>query len=209
MSAGAAIRGRVADSADRPIVATVLLHEGFLSQDQWAVGLDDDVARVATDADGRFAFEGLTEGWYALVAEARDHGVDAATPVGVSAGIDANVRIEVRPLRADESIVGRVVDESDRPFADVPVRWTRLIQSSAGGFRMGTHVVRSDADGAFHCRAGADAETNFLATFADGRTVTAQRVRGGARDVLLRKPATPTFSPILVPSRWLRTPMRR
>jgi RNA polymerase sigma-70 factor (ECF subfamily) len=193
MPAGGAIRGRVADAADRPIVATLRLHEGFLSQDQWAVGLDDDVVRVATDADGRFAFEGLSEGWYALVAEARDHGVDAATPVGVSAGLDADVRIEVRPLRNDESIVGRVVDESDHPLADVPVRWTRLIQSSAGGFRMGTHVVRSDADGAFRCRADADAETNFLATFEDGRTATAQRVRGGARDVVLRKPTTPTF----------------
>lgn len=193
MPAGGAIRGRVVDAADRPIVATLRLHEGFLSQDQWAVGLDDDVARVATDVDGRFAFEGLTEGWYALVAEARDHGVDAATPVGVSAGLDADVRIEVRPLRDEESIVGRVVDESDHPLADVPVRWTRLVQSSAGGFRMGTHVVRSDADGAFRCRADADAETNFLATFEDGRTATAQRVRGGARDVVLRKPTTPTF----------------
>jgi RNA polymerase sigma-70 factor (ECF subfamily) len=120
MPAGGAIRGRVVDAADRPIVATLRLHEGFLSQDQWAVGLDDDVARVATDVDGRFAFEGLTEGWYALVAEARDHGVDAATPVGVSAGLDADVRIEVRPLRDEESIVGRVVDESDHPLADVP-----------------------------------------------------------------------------------------
>lgn len=193
MPAGGAIRGRVADAADRPILATVLLHEGFLSQDQWAVGLDDDVVRIATDADGRFAFEGLTAGWYALVAEARDHGVDAATPVGVSAGVDADVRVEVRPLRDDESIVGRVVDASDRPLADVPVRWTRMIQSPAGGFRMGTHVVRSDADGAFRCRADAGGETNFLATFADGRTATAPRVRGGARDVVLRKPATPTF----------------
>lgn len=195
---GGAIRGVVLDESGRPTPAKVVLHPGLLTDDAWAVGLDDAAARIATNAGGEFVLEGLAEGWYALVAEHRELRVERPIPIGVTAGAEAEVRIEMRRLRDDERIVGRVVDELDRPLADVPVRWTRLIQSKAGGFRMGTHVVRSEADGSFSCPADATSETNFLATFEDGRTASIARIRGGSHDVVLRRPATTTFDVTIV-----------
>jgi hypothetical protein len=91
-------------------------------------GTDRDISKsVATGADGRFSFTGLSQGKYSLMAAARgfslqyfEHHDPFATAIAVGPDIDTD-RLVFR-LQPDASIEGQITDENNEPVQSALVR---------------------------------------------------------------------------------------
>lgn len=93
-------------------------------------------AAIATDATGRFTFEGLQPGSYRLGAQkpgflttqyGARRGGTRGTPIQLDPGAEKQVEFKILPQGV---IAGRVVDEDGDPVANVEVTANRLTQST-------------------------------------------------------------------------------
>jgi RNA polymerase sigma-70 factor (ECF subfamily) len=119
----------------------------------------------STDAEGRFAFEGIAAGPYRLAASHPEHPTDAGTVA--DAGADASTAVEIR-LPPGQRIAGSVVDAAGHPVAGAEVearlsplarlrgrdRLSWLLERGDGAFLEAcSRAARSAADGSFSTQA--------------------------------------------------------
>lgn len=187
--------GRVEDGEERPIEGAevaIVSRKGFDTR-AFMRSLDDEAAvgRARTDAEGRFRFEDLASGEYALrVARA-----------GFADKLEALVEVSAETRDSDlgtlrmspvAPIEGRVVDSAERPIAGARVGWFTETTSLEQGkllrlerLMRGMSQITTDADGRFLIEAVAEGERIQVMASAEGYT------RGEGRMV-----RAPTESPV-------------
>ncbi|MGE5277313.1 MAG: carboxypeptidase regulatory-like domain-containing protein [Acidobacteriota bacterium] len=145
---GGALAGRVLDAgAGVPIAnATVSWEPAGSAPGPAAMAarlLDGGGANVTTtDADGRFAFDGLPDGKVTLTATHPDY-LEASRDADPSAGSEVQI-----PLGSGGSIAGLVVGGDGRTA--IPGAQVRLDEEGDTGLGLSSQIASTDGGGAFH-----------------------------------------------------------
>ena len=103
-------------------------------------GAGNLVARKASDAAGRVAFDGVAPGTYRVVANDPDYLYTSRGEASVEAKKDSFHETELRVERGRSGLVGRLADGSGRPLVE------RKVMLNAGGSEFS---VNTDAKGQF------------------------------------------------------------
>ena len=110
----------------------------------------DDLRSVITGEDGRFSFDGLERGKYSLIAQHRGYLTQAFNQhdqysSAVAVGPDIESDQLVFRMRADASITGKIMDESNEPVRDARVMaFSTLIQGGTQGTFLRSFAVTDD-----------------------------------------------------------------
>jgi RNA polymerase sigma-70 factor (ECF subfamily) len=135
---GAEIEGVLLAADGKPVVGRAVVPERLANPAAGEVS-DGEKPGALTDDAGRFVVTGLSPGRYRLVA-VTSWGL-SSTPVVGGEDVEAGARGLRVSLPGTSSIAGRVVDETDAPFAGVTV-----VAAGADGVRF---AAATTADGAF------------------------------------------------------------
>lgn len=132
-----------------------------------------------TDATGRFLLDSLRPGEFDVVAVFGER-VSAPRQVTVEFGATQDIEIVVRESKA--ALVGRVVDEADRPVANCRVELRGAVTRSATTDATGSVRVTGLASGLYNVAATADtfvrASTSAIVTPEAETAVTLRLARG-------------------------------
>ena len=161
---GLILAGRVVDAAGKPAAGARLFA-------RWGHGFGWAQATAADD--GTFRLRGLPDGEVTVTAS---RGEDALLlPATFKPPFPTEARLEIGP-RPQIAIVGRVVDDTGRPAAGVPVRLQRMRADDEyrSGFDAG--AAATDKDGRFRF-AGLDIAFRYFAGVASED----YRIRGGGQ----------------------------
>lgn len=193
LSPGGTIRGRVLDTADRPLGAQLDLVRGNPSAEAWwafepRASEAPLVEPIHAARDGTFVVEHLDEGWYALVPREETLTCDAPIAVAVIANGASDVTVRLRPAADDERVSVVVADADGIPLAGARVQWILAFDNPLGRGPTRRNV-ETDANGRCALIVPPRSTHAFTTTFADGRVARIDGVRGGDDDVLLRPPA--------------------
>ncbi|MCC6406465.1 MAG: carboxypeptidase regulatory-like domain-containing protein, partial [Planctomycetes bacterium] len=153
---GGVLGGRVLDEHGRPLSDARVVVEGpeieraerprgpLRERLRWTQG-EDDAFELATDADGRFRFDGLRATHWSVWARAPGYGWSVLPSLALHAGDERlDLELVLEPLDPLRILRGRVVSPEDEPVVDAIVQVLDELGESSG-----YDEARTDAFGRF------------------------------------------------------------